>query len=41
MGYDDLVTGKEESVDVSKVDMSMSSIELPAREFVRAVGDGR
>ena len=39
--YDDLVTGKEEPVDVSKVDVSMNGIELQDREFVAAIRDGR
>ena len=39
--YDDLVTGKEEPVDVSQVDVSMNGIELQDREFVAAVRDGR
>lgn len=39
--YDDLVTGKEEPVDVSKVDVSMNGIELQDREFVAAIHEGR
>ena len=39
--YDDLVTGKEEPVDVSKVDVSMNGIELQDREFVAAIREGR
>ena len=39
--YDDLVTGKEEPVDVSKVDVSTNGIELQDREFVAAIRDGR
>ena len=39
--YDDLFTGKEEPVDVSKVDVSMNGIELQDREFVAAIRDGR
>jgi len=39
--YDDLVTGKEESVDVSQVDVSMNGIELQDREFVAAIREGR
>jgi 2-hydroxy-4-carboxymuconate semialdehyde hemiacetal dehydrogenase len=39
--YDDLVTGKEEPVDVSKVDVSMNGIELQDREFVAAIQEGR
>ena len=39
--YDDLVTGKEEPVDVSKVAVSMNGIELQDREFVAAIREGR
>ncbi|MBT2186991.1 Gfo/Idh/MocA family oxidoreductase [Sphingobium nicotianae] len=39
--YDDLVTGKEEVVDVSKVDVSMNGIELQDREFIAAIREGR
>lgn len=39
--YDDLVTGKEEIVDVSKVDISMNGIELQDREFIAAIREGR
>lgn len=39
--YDDLVTGKEDPVDVSKVDVSMNGIELQDREFVTAIREGR
>jgi 2-hydroxy-4-carboxymuconate semialdehyde hemiacetal dehydrogenase len=39
--YDDLVTGKEEPIDVSKVDVSMNGIELQDREFVSAILEGR
>jgi 2-hydroxy-4-carboxymuconate semialdehyde hemiacetal dehydrogenase len=39
--YDDLVTGKEEVIDVSNVDVSMNGIELQDREFVSAIVDGR
>jgi len=39
--YDDLVTGKEEPVDVSKVDVSMNGIELQDREFVAAIRESR
>jgi 2-hydroxy-4-carboxymuconate semialdehyde hemiacetal dehydrogenase len=39
--YDDLVTGKEDAVDVSQVDVSMNGIELQDREFVAAIRDGR
>jgi len=33
--YDDLVDGKENPIDVSKVDVSMNGIELQDREFLR------
>jgi 2-hydroxy-4-carboxymuconate semialdehyde hemiacetal dehydrogenase len=39
--YDDLVTGKEEVIDVSNVDVSMNGIELQDREFVAAIMEGR
>jgi 2-hydroxy-4-carboxymuconate semialdehyde hemiacetal dehydrogenase len=39
--YDDLFTGKEEQIDVSKVDVSMNGIELQDREFVAAIMEGR
>ena len=39
--YDDLVTGKEEEIDVSDVDVSMDGIELQDREFVAAIREGR
>jgi 2-hydroxy-4-carboxymuconate semialdehyde hemiacetal dehydrogenase len=39
--YDDLVNGKEEPIDVSKVDVSMNGIELQDREFVAAIRKGR
>jgi 2-hydroxy-4-carboxymuconate semialdehyde hemiacetal dehydrogenase len=39
--YDDLYTGKEEQIDVSKVDMSMNGIELQDREFFAAIKEGR
>ena len=39
--YDDLVTGKEEVIDVSQVDVSMNGIELQDREFVSAIVEGR
>ncbi|QIK77786.1 Gfo/Idh/MocA family oxidoreductase [Sphingomonas piscis] len=39
--YDDLVTGREEPVDVSEVDVSMNGIELQDREFVAAIREGR
>jgi 2-hydroxy-4-carboxymuconate semialdehyde hemiacetal dehydrogenase len=39
--YDDLVTGKEEPIDVSHVAVSMNGIELQDREFVAAIVEGR
>jgi len=39
--YDDLVTGKEEVIDVSHVDVSMNGIELQDREFIAAIREGR
>jgi 2-hydroxy-4-carboxymuconate semialdehyde hemiacetal dehydrogenase len=39
--YDDLVNGKEEPIDVSKVDVSMNGIELQDREFFAAISQGR
>jgi 2-hydroxy-4-carboxymuconate semialdehyde hemiacetal dehydrogenase len=39
--YDDLVTGREEPVDVTKVDVSTNGIELQDREFIAAIREGR
>jgi 2-hydroxy-4-carboxymuconate semialdehyde hemiacetal dehydrogenase len=39
--YDDLVTGREEPVDVSRVDVSANGIELQDREFIAAIAEGR
>lgn len=39
--YDDLFTGRDEPVDVSKVDVSMNGIELQDREFFAAIAEGR
>jgi len=39
--YDDLFNGKEEKLDVSKVDVSMNGIELQDREFFAAIREGR
>ena len=39
--YDDLFNGKEEKIDVSKVDVTMNGIELQDREFFAAIKDGR
>jgi 2-hydroxy-4-carboxymuconate semialdehyde hemiacetal dehydrogenase len=39
--YDDLFDGKNEQIDVSKVDVSMNGIELQDREFFAAIKEGR
>jgi 2-hydroxy-4-carboxymuconate semialdehyde hemiacetal dehydrogenase len=39
--YDDLVNGKEEAIDVSRVDVSMNGIELQDREFIASIREGR
>ncbi len=39
--YDDLVDGKENPIDVTKVDVSMNGIELQDREFISAIREGR
>jgi 2-hydroxy-4-carboxymuconate semialdehyde hemiacetal dehydrogenase len=39
--YDDLVTGREEPIDVSQVDVSTNGIELQDREFIAAIREGR
>lgn len=39
--YDDLFSGKEEKIDVSKVAVSMNGIELQDREFFAAIQEGR
>jgi 2-hydroxy-4-carboxymuconate semialdehyde hemiacetal dehydrogenase len=39
--YDDLVTGREEPIDVSTVDVSTNGIELQDREFVAAIRERR
>lgn len=39
--YDDLITGRDEVIDVSKVDVSMNGIELQDREFVAAIREER
>ena len=36
-----MFNGKEEKIDVSKVDVSMNGIELQDREFVSAIREGR
>jgi len=39
--YDDLVTGREEPIDTSAVDVSTNGIELQDREFVAAIREAR
>ncbi len=39
--YDDLFNGKEERIDVSRVDVSTDGIELQNREFIAAIRAGR
>jgi len=39
--YDDLFDGKNQQIDVSKVDVSMNGIELQDREFFAAIREGR
>jgi 2-hydroxy-4-carboxymuconate semialdehyde hemiacetal dehydrogenase len=39
--YDDLFNGRDQPVDVSKVDVSMNGIELQDREFFTAIREGR
>jgi len=39
--YDDLFTGTDEQIDVSRIDVSMNGIELQDREFVAAISEGR
>ena len=39
--YDDLYNGRDEPIDVSKVDVSMNGIELIDREFVSAIIEKR
>jgi 2-hydroxy-4-carboxymuconate semialdehyde hemiacetal dehydrogenase len=39
--YDDLFDGKDQKIDLSKVDVSMNGIELQDREFVAAILEGR
>jgi 2-hydroxy-4-carboxymuconate semialdehyde hemiacetal dehydrogenase len=39
--YDDLSDGKDNRIDVSKVDVSMDGIELEDREFIAAIKEGR
>jgi 2-hydroxy-4-carboxymuconate semialdehyde hemiacetal dehydrogenase len=39
--YDDLLDGKNNPIDVSKVDVSMNGIELQDREFIAAIREQR
>jgi len=39
--YDDLVTGKEEPIDLTGVAVSSNGIELQDREFIAAIREGR
>jgi 2-hydroxy-4-carboxymuconate semialdehyde hemiacetal dehydrogenase len=39
--YDDLYGGKDQKIDVSKVDVSMNGIELQDREFFAAIRENR
>ena len=39
--YDELLDGKSNAIDVSKVDVSMNGIELQDREFFAAIREGR
>ncbi|HEX5210095.1 MAG TPA: Gfo/Idh/MocA family oxidoreductase [Steroidobacteraceae bacterium] len=39
--YDDLIDGKDQKIDVSKVDVSMNGIELQDREFFAAIRERR
>jgi 2-hydroxy-4-carboxymuconate semialdehyde hemiacetal dehydrogenase len=39
--YDDLIDGKDQKIDVSRVDVSMNGIELQDREFFNAVRERR
>ena len=39
--YDDLFDGKDQKIDVSRVDVSMNGIELQDREFFAAIREGR
>ncbi|AKH42945.1 2-hydroxy-4-carboxymuconate semialdehyde hemiacetal dehydrogenase [Altererythrobacter atlanticus] len=39
--YDDLVTGREEPIDLSGVAVSSNGIELQDREFIAAIREGR
>ena len=39
--YDDLCNGRDEPIDVSRVDVSINGIELQDREFFAAIREGR
>ena len=39
--YDDLISGRDEKIDVSGVAVSMNGIELQDREFLAAIAEGR
>jgi 2-hydroxy-4-carboxymuconate semialdehyde hemiacetal dehydrogenase len=39
--YDELVTGRDQPVDVSNIDVSMNGIELQDREFLAAIRERR
>ena len=39
--YDDLFDGRDQKIDVSKVDVSINGIELQDREFISAIREGR
>jgi len=39
--YDDLIDGKEQKIDVSRVDVSLNGIELQDREFFAAIREQR
>jgi 2-hydroxy-4-carboxymuconate semialdehyde hemiacetal dehydrogenase len=39
--YDELLDGKNNPIDVSRVDVSMNGIELQDREFIAAIREGR
>src|SRR4029079_5228799 len=39
--YDDLVDGKKNPIDLSKVDVSMDGIEIEDREFIAAIKEKR
>jgi 2-hydroxy-4-carboxymuconate semialdehyde hemiacetal dehydrogenase len=39
--YDELYTGRDEPLDVSRVAVSMNGIELQDREFFAAIAEGR